>query len=606
MPDRRRVFKFVAGDSRKQPRRACESCRKRKRRCAHGTRFEMQASRHASTESTSPRIVRPEGGVITVPATGTNSGIAGISKNQTHGQRGANADGESWFVGNTDPEGALLIATRPVSTSHEIKQHDLGVWLQIPLDKPRPSLISCPDPLISSVLLSHVKEQCLTVLPSQDDMEALLQIYKENIHPIFPVLDHDAYQSMALDSPEKTLLSQSICIAVSRDRRAKQYLRLPTQPHMSHSNTSQSIKSAVTTALALGVVQDKMVLIQAMTLTSLFTQFSGDRQEPAELLSRAICHAQTIGLHHKSQEKIEARLFCCLYALDILTSACLGRPVQLHRRDFGHDLSLSIAAQEGCFQLFFRVIQLLDYAIEIYRPGGHSAWEGTFPSFEDLIDEVTEGLSQIDVSLIATIEVLYNAVAILSCHSTNLHGISRTRSSESHLRQTLSASRVTYIVGEEFREELSLFPFVPYAVALSLRASYHALLQSKAAIFRDRARRQLRANCRILRELGGDFYSASLMADLGERVINETGGQEGGDSRRNRQEDLQPYPPGDTAAGSGNSADVWVQDNNNTAQFPDSTGGTGPSDIGLFDPMSFLGIFDNFEHEIEAFGGMVN
>ncbi|KAL2835867.1 hypothetical protein BJY01DRAFT_222900 [Aspergillus pseudoustus] len=597
MPDRRKVFKFVTSDSR-TTRRACESCRKRKRRCAHGAMLGMPVSGDASTDSTSPRIAGQGRSVLTISDIATSPDSPALSNDQTHGQRGANEDGESWFVGNTDPEGALLIATRPVSTSNDIKQHDLGVWLQLPVERPRPSFVSCPDPLISSVLLSHVKEQCLSVLPSQQDMEALFQIYMDNIHPIFPALDHDIYQTMAADFPEKRLLSQCICIAVSRDRRAKQYLRLPAQPQMCPSDTSQSISSAVTTALALGVVHDKIVLIQAMTLTSLFTQFSGDRQEPAELLSRAICHAQTIGLHHKSQERTEVRLFCCLYALDILTSACFGRPVQLQRRDFGLDISSSIAAQDGCFQLFLCVIQLLDRVIEIYRPGGHSTWKGAFPSFEDLMEEVTADVSEIPIPLIATIEVLYHAVAILSCHSTNLYGISRTRSSESHLRQTLSVSRVTYIVGEELRDQLSLFPFIPYAVALSLRASYHGLLQSKAAIFRDRARNQLSRNCRILRELGGDFYSASLMAGLGERLIEETGRHEEGELRRNAQED-EPCPPEHNAC-SGDSTDLWDQ-GNNTQTGPDIGG-----DIGLFDPMSFLGIFDNFEHEIEAFSGTPN
>jgi hypothetical protein len=89
---------------------------------------------------------------------------------------------------------------------------------------------------------------------------------------------------------------------------------------------------------------------------------------------------------------------------------------------------------------------------------------------------------------------------------------------------------VTYIVGDEFHNQLSLFPIIPYAVALSLRVSWYRLQQSKAAIFQARARKQLVANCAILRELGEAFYSASLMADLGERLINELDKkQEGGE-----------------------------------------------------------------------------
>ncbi|KAL2808443.1 hypothetical protein BJX63DRAFT_436117 [Aspergillus granulosus] len=599
MPDRPKTFKFVASDSSgyspscKQTRRACENCRKRKRRCAHGSRLAPQ--------STAAINARQGDKILTVTETATDPTTAASHNDRTQIPPEAHTDGESRFVGNTDPEGALFIANRPALTSNGIRQHDLGVWLQLPLEKPRSSFIAYPDHLISSVLFSHLKEQCLSVLPSQADIGALLGIYMENIHPIFPVLDYEAYQSMAANSPEKTLLSQSICLAASRERRAKQYLRLP---HMSQTDTSQGLSSAVTTLLALGLVQDKLILVQAMSLTSFSTQFSGDRQEPAELLSRAICHAHTLGLHHKCHasteynEKTRTRIFCCLYALDILTSACLGRPVQLHHRDFGRDLSSSVAAQEGCFQLFLRVIQLMDRVIDIYRPGEDSTWKGAFPSFQDLLEELPADMPEIPMHLIATIEVLYHAVAILSCHSTNLHGISRTRSSESHIRQSLSTSRVTYIVGEEFRNKLSLFPFIPYAVALALRASYHNLHQSKAAIFRDRARKQFNANCQILRQLGDDFYSASLMADLAERLINETARQEDGDARGN-QEINAPCPPDDAPLEA--RTDLWGQ--GDSMQCPDLNEARS-HDIGLFDPMSFLGIFDNFEHEIEAFGGM--
>lgn len=295
-----------------------------------------------------------------------------------------------------DPEGAFLITVSPDSSSEAIRRHDLGVWLpaknvysQLAVKKPRSSFISCPDPLIS-VFLPYLEDQCLGVLPPPDDMEGLLRIYKENIHPIFPVLDYDSYQDMPAKSPERIILSQSICIAASIDRNAKQYL--PTVA-TTHADFSRGLLDAINTSIALGLVRDKLVLIQSLSLTSLFTQFSGDRQESAELLSRAICHAHTLGLHHRCHsstlnEQTSTRLFCCLYALDILNSACLGRPVQFHRQDFGRDLSSSIAGQEGCFQLFLRTILLMERVIQIYRPAENGVWKGSFPSFEDLLQEV--------------------------------------------------------------------------------------------------------------------------------------------------------------------------------------------------------------------------
>ncbi|KAL4876194.1 hypothetical protein BJY04DRAFT_210746 [Aspergillus karnatakaensis] len=448
-------------------------------------------------------------------------------------------------------------------------------------------------------------------------MQELLQIYIENIHPIFPIVDVDAYQSMPPTSAEKILLSQSICMAVSRERKAKPHLCLVTTVQATANGFSQTVSSAAATLIDLGIVRDKLVLIQAMSLTSLFTQFSGDRQEPAELLSRAICHAHTIGLHHEcrsslQQQQIATRVFCCLYALDILNSACLGRPVQLHRRDFGRDLSKAIAAQDPCFCLFLQVIQLMDRVIEIYRPGENGVWKGVFPSFEDLVGGVDS--SDIPMHLIATVEVLYHAVAILSCHSTNLHGVSRTgpHSSDSNIRQTLSASRVPHIVGEEFLGQLSLFPFVPYTVALALRSSYHNLQQSRTLLFQERAKKQFVLNCAILRELGGDFYSALLMAELGERLIKGLEDQReqeqcqaqsgrGGEGQGQRQELFC----GDNAV-LGGSEDVWDQGHGTPTLHNSMEGQTQvrTEDTGVFDPMSFFGIFDDFEHEIESFAGV--
>lgn len=85
---------------------------------------------------------------------------------------------------------------------------------------------------------------------------------------------------------------------------------------------------------------------------------------------------------------------------------------------------------------------------------------------------------------------------------------------------------MTSIVGEEFHNELCPFPVIPYAVALSLRVSYQNLQLAKAEIFQKRARRQLASNCRLLRELGEVFYSASLMANLGEYLIEKGDGQQ--------------------------------------------------------------------------------
>ncbi|KAJ6011605.1 hypothetical protein N7451_003017 [Penicillium sp. IBT 35674x] len=412
MRGRQKLFTFIANDpvglpqNRKGTHRACAHCRKRKRRCTHGPK----SSRHPETQPAGVRIVNtasPPSVHEEVVSTSPGYTVAVQQNTQPHALGpGPRIDSESWFVGEMDPASAFWTAAGSSSPS-PLRRHDVGIWLspdktcsELAPKKPK-SGDSFFNPLISTGLLPYLQEKCF-LLPSPGDMEGLLQIYLENIHPIFPILDYDAYRMMPGTSPDKIILSQSICLAASLDRKAKQFLNIPTV-NTSRSDFSLSLSDAITTSVAVGLVRDKLVLIQALSLTSLFTQFSGDRQESAELLYRAICHAHTIGLHHPSHpvtqyEHIYSRMFCCLYALDILNAACLGRPVQLHRRDFGRDLPSSIAAQEGCFQLFLRTIVLMERVIEIYRPSEIGLWNGPFPSFEDLLQEV--GTSDTPVHLI--------------------------------------------------------------------------------------------------------------------------------------------------------------------------------------------------------------
>ncbi|KAJ5634686.1 hypothetical protein N7528_002528 [Penicillium herquei] len=233
----------------------------------------------------------------------------------------------------------------------------------------------------------------------------------------------------------------------------------------------------------------------------------------------------------------------------------------------------------------------MERVIELYQPVVNSTWKEEFPSFEDLLQRVDS--SDIPLHFIATIEVLYHAAAILSCRSASPDGVSPT--SDSKLRQSFSASRVTSIVGEEFHNELCLFPIVPYAVALSLRVSYQTLQQSKAQIFQARARKQLVSNCQILRELGKTFYSASLMADLGEYLI----GRRDGVPERNDGPNLLARMNTDNSLSENPTFQNNQQSETEHFQPPYQSFETG-----FFDSMSTLGIFDNFDLDSGIFGSM--
>lgn len=77
------------------------------------------------------------------------------------------------------------------------------------------------------------------------------------------------------------------------------------------------------------------------------------------------------------------------------------------------------------------------------------------------------------------------------------------------------------MVGQEFRDRLSLFPFVPYAVSLSLSVSYRELRHSIIPMYRTRAQVSMKDNCDVLDGLKDIFWTAAVMADLAHVTLTQ-------------------------------------------------------------------------------------
>lgn len=91
------------------------------------------------------------------------------------------------------------------------------------------------------------------------------------------------------------------------------------------------------------------------------------------------------------------------------------------------------------------------------------------------------------------------------------------------LRETLSAANIAFIIGTEFRDNISHMPFVPYALSLSLRVFYRDLrFSSKSPFTRNRARKQLLNACALLRESFATNFPATMkVAELAEQTVKE-------------------------------------------------------------------------------------
>lgn len=333
------------------------------------------------------------------------SGAANLSHRQDVGDTALD-DGEAGdrFVGDLNPESIFLAATSPETQS---SGDNVGIWvprkalhgLRKQVDSRANPSSPGTDALLSNVLLPYVQHQCQQSMPPSSCYASLYRIYVQEVHPIFPVIDLESLEaSSANNLPSTVILKQSICLAASASPRAVGNLQLPS----SNGNLAEThaaifagqMASAIRSSVDLGFVKDRISIVQALTITALFTQFSYQHDLAAEITARAISHAQTIGLHLDlagmgKDRAYLTRLFCSVWALDKLNAAFQGRPTIMHEQDFGRDLEGAIAQQESSFQLLLRIVSRLDQIIALYRPTGSSTAPSTIApvSFESLIHQ---------------------------------------------------------------------------------------------------------------------------------------------------------------------------------------------------------------------------
>ncbi|OBR04734.1 fungal specific transcription factor domain-containing protein [Colletotrichum higginsianum IMI 349063] len=425
------------------------------------------------------------------------------------------------FVGDLNPEG-IFLADSPGTSRGFAESNSVGVWYSRRTDRN-----SLTTELASAVSVDHAEHQFLAVLPRQEHYDQLKAIYLRDVHRILPVMNVDL-----LERPTSTisqvLCKQAVCLAAGSNPGAKPYLTLGehSSEALAYPEFALRLSSAIRKALGLGLVGDRVQAVAILVVLSLYTHFSPDRHLSAELAAQAVNNAQTVGLHlenppaRSEDPAYLTRLFCCVWAMDQLNAAFHGRPVIIHERDLGRNMEACIAEQDSCFRLFLEIIVLLACIIDLYRPAAKNTGcvvMENLPSFDSLVEKA-QALG-VESRLLASIELLYHGVAILSCRIP----IGSTRSDHLSLattRQSLSAVKITTIV-TDFSSSLPHMTFVPYAVSLSLRVAYRELRSSKVPMLTARSRRQLQSTCKILRDLGGMSRSALVMVDLAEQVIQE-------------------------------------------------------------------------------------
>ncbi|CAG8909908.1 unnamed protein product [Penicillium egyptiacum] len=516
-------------------RRACNSCRHKKKRCYHNTSEEQLADaasspnvsdltssqspasqvsrRHPAVRnrSASPRGERPSGSSLQNPVErGVESFIpldAGTA---------AEVDKESRrFACDSNPIATLIEQNESRLQEGRSEKGDVGAWLSS-----RESSIDQGDTPGSSsqtALETHVHPNWL---PSKNCQEALVDIYFRRMHPLLPLLDEDNIRAQHRAGTLPLRLLQVICLVAAKDQGAVPFLCLGPNSNPLPLERFSSI--LYTDAMQNNWAEKKTLAIQILALLSLHEWGSSGSEDGSLNLAQAIHHAQTIGLHllrpDQHSDTASKSLFWCLWSLDRWNAAMNGRPLMIHDGDRSQGVDDVVSTFQSPFRVWLRIADKLGEVIHFYRPimKGMDQSELDLPTFEDIVDHCEAW--DMSPDLLESLELVYHSVIILLTHSHGLQGRSQPRASK--IRQSHSILTIASLSCNHDIRNFLPFPMIGYTISLVFSVTYKQLRESKLPSARHTAISQLRLFHQCLKEMRTTWWSAAVMARLGQRVLN--------------------------------------------------------------------------------------
>ncbi|POS70443.1 hypothetical protein DHEL01_v211161 [Diaporthe helianthi] len=384
------------------------------------------------------------------------------------------------------------------------------------------------------------KNPTLYPIPPDEDYDPIFTFYLERMHPIWPILRiTDIHATRNPKCVKDIIFRQNICLAASADPVASKHLRLePGGPILSLREFQRTLCKSLLSSLDKQVLSDRTDHIRSLFLMFFYQPaHAAELDMPSLLFSQGVHYAFTIGIHlvgsgvQGERSKEAETLYCILWGLDRMNAAFHGRPCLLHERDTDRDLDECIAAQEEpAFRLFLNVLVMLDKVIALYRPRSRPDETVVLPVFESMIMDA--GAEKAAPSMHSSIEIFYHAVSVLSCRQPS-SAFEPSAPDQAHLphpninaRRSLSADRIVDAVSFALNfptspDRITIVPFVPYALALSLSVSYRKMRYSKIPLYRLRGKTRFKEVVALLRKLSDTFTSARVNAGLGEAILAE-------------------------------------------------------------------------------------
>ncbi|KAI1208060.1 uncharacterized protein F4807DRAFT_163615 [Annulohypoxylon truncatum] len=553
------------GSKRKQVRRACNSCRRGKRRCLHDPGSDALAQRERGAIQ-KPTIA------VNLPDSRDNIHPVHHQPQESLGARRALEQSQHSsssiltprptvpFVGPSSAHSLLLSACK--FSNMVAPGIDLDATYKLPYSRIlRPSFqdMKAPPserrpgvgpgylPMVVRAVLPYLEIECLQMLPPQRDLEALIQIFKEEIHPIMPIID---FGTRALtepandDNPASIVMRQAICLAACKNVSARQHLNLPGHENgdtLAHTPRSfaDMLFGALKIGQDIGLVGDRVELVQVLALMTFHSYGPDGDDETARLFSQAVYFAFSAGLHYPSPpgspipEARRVELLCSLFALDKIIAMTSGRPTIIHSSEIclpeQNDVVMD-TLYPGLKSLF-SLSNMLDCVLDLYRaqPAEEMArercvWKASWPEFEDLARDCK--VQTMEPPLQACLELLYHVIGVISYRPPQLplfqqHAQSAPESTplsvvqSAKVRQKYCAQKISFLL----TIEISKFPFIPYAASLSLTVALRNMKQATLESTRTMAKGDVERSLRVLAGLVDTYWHAESASTIGRQIF---------------------------------------------------------------------------------------
>ncbi|KAL2830503.1 hypothetical protein BDW59DRAFT_158417 [Aspergillus cavernicola] len=342
------------------------------------------------------------------------------------------------------------------------------------------------------------------VLPPKVDVEALVNIYFDRIHPLLPLLDENEIRSQSANGTLSIPLLQTICLVASKDRSAPPFLRLGSDPEvLQQESFSERIHRDILKNMPRKEEKKRVLTIRILTLLSLHG-WGPDGSEECAL--------------NLVQPPALKALFWSLWSLDRWNSAINGRPIIINERDMSQGVDNILSSFHPPFRVWLRLAQHLGEVIKSYRPIVDSSndVDVDIPSFEEIVESCDAWDTTSE--LLDSLEFYYHALVILSTHSKNLQGRSHSRASQ--IRQSHSILTLASLCRAKNMRDLSPIPMSAYTLSLVFSITYKPCRESKLLSVKTLAKANLETFYQCLESLSSTWWLAAIMRRLGKHALD--------------------------------------------------------------------------------------